>query len=161
MTEEQKKALSNLRKTLVACNRLNYCESAIAELEAALTQPARPALKLPETISVRTAIAALDNASSVTTIAQSYKMAWNSCIAETKRLNAPHTTPIEPPGGAEWVKVSERMPHSDDLRCLVFCQDRIIRTGFTSYGDWALNGKYYAPDYVSHWLPLPAEPEEK
>lgn len=40
MTEEQKKALSNLRKTLVACNRLNYCESAIAELEAALAQPA-------------------------------------------------------------------------------------------------------------------------
>lgn len=75
---------------------------------AALTQPASPALKLPETISVRTAIAALDNASAVTTIAQSYKMAWNSCIAETERLNAPRTAPIEPicaTGGADWVKV--------------------------------------------------------
>lgn len=76
----------------------------VQDAEPNFTQPASPALKLPETISVRTAIAALDNASAVTTIAQSYKMAWNSCIAETKRLNAPQTAPIESTG---CVKVPE------------------------------------------------------
>jgi len=95
----------------------------LAEQLAALTQPTSPALKLPETISVRTAIAALDNASAVTTIAQSYKMAWNSCIAETKRLNAPHTAPIEPicaTGGAEWVKEAERLAEMHGISFVVF-----------------------------------------
>jgi len=79
---------------------------------AALTQPASQAFKLPETISVRTAMVALDDAAAITTIAQSYKMAWNACIAETKRLNAPHTAQIEPicaTGGAEWVKVPRKL----------------------------------------------------
>lgn len=108
MTEEQKQALiSYIKRVLHGSNNGSPMEQVYHIALAALTQPASPALKLPETISVRTAIAALDNASAVTTIAQSYKMAWNSCIAETKRLNAPHTAPIEPicaTGGAEWVK---------------------------------------------------------
>jgi hypothetical protein len=125
MTEEQKQALIKhniakinsitpqfMKEALPGVKRHLQCEIdsaklALDSLGTALTQPASPALKFPETISVRTAITALDNASAVTTIAQSYKMAWNSCIAETKRLNAPHTAPIEPicaTGGAEWVK---------------------------------------------------------
>lgn len=168
MTEEQKQAFSNLRRALVACNRLNYCESAITELESALTQPASPALKLPETISVRTAIAALDNASAVTTIAQSYKMAWNSCIAETKRLNAPHTTPIEPicaTGGAVWVKCSERMPEETEVfggddfspEVLTINQYGEKWVGRTHWGKW-VNTKH--KDCVVHaWMPLPAAPE--
>lgn len=44
------------------------------------TNPA-PVPVVPKTISVRTAIAALDNAESVTTLAQAYKMGWNACCS--------------------------------------------------------------------------------
>lgn len=40
-----------------------------------------PVPALPKTISVRTAMAALDDADSVTTLAQAYKMGWNACRA--------------------------------------------------------------------------------
>jgi NTP pyrophosphatase (non-canonical NTP hydrolase) len=54
---------------------------------------------------------------------------------EVKRLNAPHTAPIEPicaTGGAEWVKCSERMPVIDKrtwrtpLPVLVSCELGVI-----------------------------------
>ena len=115
MTEEQRRfeqwAAGIYDTRLLKDEKGNYCGQVLQQLwqawQDALTQPASPALKLPETISVRKAIAALDNASAVTTIAQSYKMAWNSCIAETKRLNAPHTAPIEPICATGGVKVPE------------------------------------------------------
>lgn len=173
MTEEQKQGMKGHIREIFMRNGFtikdgqsdlkDYVYSAAYELIAALTQPASTALKLPETISVRTAIAALDNASAVTTIAQSYKMAWNSCIAETKRLNAPRTAPIEPisaTGGAEWVKVSERMPEE--------CEPVIVvDNGIDVYPAVFSDGKFYeygdtfTPCLMSnptHWMPLPAAP---
>lgn len=58
-----------------------------------------------------------------------------------------------------WIKCSERMPESTDEGCIVFCLDGVRRTGFVSSGDWAINGKYYASEFVTHWMPLPAAPK--
>lgn len=77
---------------------------------AALTQPASPALKLPEEASLRDACHAVANATHESLVG-SYQDGWNACITEAKRLNAPHKAPIEPicaTGGAEWVKVSDK-----------------------------------------------------
>jgi len=107
MTEEQKQAFSNLRKTLVACNRLNYCESAIAALEAALTQPAGPPLKLPISIEPEDVPGLIDPTANPDEYACCVgKDVWDACLREVAKLNAPHTAPIEPicaTGGAEWV----------------------------------------------------------
>jgi hypothetical protein len=66
---------------------------------AALTQPASPALKLPD-----------ERVDSGVNGRLYHNEGWNACLAEVKRLNAPHTAPIEPicaTGGADWVKVSD------------------------------------------------------
>lgn len=72
-------------------------------------------------------------------------------------LTSPPAPVLRLPDG--WIKCSERMPESDDLRCMVYCRDSVIRTAFTSHGDWAMNGKYYDRGYVTHWMPLPSPPE--
>ncbi|EAU8504595.1 DUF550 domain-containing protein, partial [Salmonella enterica subsp. enterica serovar Mississippi] len=41
----------------------------------------QPAPVVPESISVRQAISALESADCVTTIGQAYKMGWNACRA--------------------------------------------------------------------------------
>jgi len=56
-------------------------------LAAELNKQPAPVVKVPDSISVRTAIKDLEQADMVTTIAQAYKMAWNSCRAEVLRLN--------------------------------------------------------------------------
>ncbi|EKS6156677.1 hypothetical protein QCB07_004912 [Salmonella enterica] len=50
---------------------------ALAALEAEL----EPEPVVPESISVRQAISALESADCVTTIGQAYKMGWNACRA--------------------------------------------------------------------------------
>jgi|ADGO01.1.fsa_nt_gi Protein of unknown function (DUF551). len=70
---------------------------------------------------------------------------------------APPAPVLQVPDG--WIRCSERMPENDDLRCMVYCRDSVIRTAFTSHGDWAMHGKYYDPGYVTHWMPLPPPPE--
>lgn len=82
-----------------------------------------------------------------------YESGWNTCLAEVQRLNA-----TAQPVSDGWVKCSERMPDSNEVLCLVFCRDGETRTGFTSHGDWAMNGKYYDASFVTHWMPLPSAP---
>lgn len=140
---------------------LDWVVDMAKEALAALTQPASPALKLPETISVRTAITALDNASAVTTIAQGYKMAWNSCIAETKRLNAPHTAPIEPicaTGGAKWVKLEDELP-KDGSWCIAIEEgDFAGDVVYWGNGEWRSE---FGRDEYTHWMYHPTAPEEE
>ncbi|EDU2830302.1 hypothetical protein C1364_002186 [Salmonella enterica subsp. enterica serovar Braenderup] len=54
---------------------------ALAALEAA------PEPVVPESISVRQAISALESADCVTTIGQAYKMGWNAAIEKFKEMN--------------------------------------------------------------------------
>ncbi|WP_343552160.1 DUF551 domain-containing protein [Pantoea sp.] len=175
MTEEQQALIDTCHHMISRESSSEYSGNLreVARIAlAALTQPASPALKLPETISVRTAIAALDNASEVTTMAQSYKMAWNACIAEVKRLNAPHTAHIEPScatGGA-WVKCSERMPlelsdvHISEVEVIVTDGTQVgtceCRRGYMPrpWVEWSNYGDIDA-EKITHWMPLPAEPE--
>jgi len=92
---------------------------------SALTQPAIPVFKLPEIKKEAIPFAAH----------RIEAISWNRCIAEFKRLNAPHTAQIEPicaTGGAEWVKCSDRMPVIGEncwrtpLPVLVMCELGII-----------------------------------
>lgn len=71
---------------------------------------------MPESISVRQAISALESADSVTTIGQAYKMGWNACRAAMLQrveqpLNARQNIPENIPDGNspaipdDWVMV--------------------------------------------------------
>ncbi|EAP9713564.1 hypothetical protein HCP43_004223 [Salmonella enterica subsp. enterica serovar Saintpaul] len=65
----------------------NGWEAQIFELKlarialAALEAEPEPEPVVPESISVRQAISALESADCVTTIGQTYKMGWNACRA--------------------------------------------------------------------------------
>lgn len=52
---------------------------ALASLEAEPEPEPEPEPVVPESISVRQAISALESADCVTTIGQAYKMGWNAC----------------------------------------------------------------------------------
>lgn len=135
--------------------------TAIARIAlAALTQPASPDLKLPDEMR--------DDDGEATSDSQ---MSWNACLAEVKRLNAPHTAPIEPicaTGGAEWLKVSERMPPGKT--------GVLVAAEMGGPGDWRMKWATFVPGHPdadngwlipgaswtpTHWMPLPAAPEEK
>ena len=173
MTEEQKHArIESLTFRLKTLDLLEEDGIHIDVVErdsyrialAALTQPASPALKLPDAVipsvhlnsNARSAADAARNGGKID--------GWNLCFAEVVRLNAPHTAPIEPicaTGGAEWVKVSERMPRhrqsvlgwQEKPGTVIECYPEGIKW-YYDYSDGPCGN-------VTHWMPLPAAPEEE
>jgi hypothetical protein len=88
-------------------DHLDWVVDMAKEALAALTQPASPALKLPDAFSPHDAkmFCAAHGVTGAYELAS--KMA-NYAVDKVVRLNAPHTAPIEPicaTGGAEWVNV--------------------------------------------------------
>lgn len=80
----------------------------------------------------------------------------------------PHTAQIDPiyaTGGAEWVKCSERMPevpyHQDQL--IVYTDSMIVMAAWFNRIDGIFKDEHNGCviDDVTHWMPLPAAPEEK
>ncbi|MGQ9327136.1 DUF551 domain-containing protein [Klebsiella pneumoniae] len=123
---------------------------------------------VPKSMSVRQAISALESAGAVTTIGQAYKMGWNACRAAMIAA-APHDTPalnslqsVDSVTGG-WIPVSERIPDNTEP---VLCIEK--RADFGTYGQpfvcWHDGGGWvgktnYRP-IVTHWMPLPADPQE-
>lgn len=137
MTEKQKQDLAaECRRTILDAEKPGAGYRTVARGEiarialAALTQPASPALKLPDAqeqvIGVwnpSTNEIAVRKLSGIKIVDFAH---WHChCTKEVvirdisdhpTILNAPHTAPIEhicATGGAEWVKCSERMPEAD------------------------------------------------
>lgn len=113
LNKEQRKELIDFIEGRLRGDAFCMSISKMAELNrmrdevalAALTQPASPALKLPDEKSLNAAVDAVSKLTHESRVG-SYQDGWNACIAEVKRLNAPHTAPIDPicaTGGAEWV----------------------------------------------------------
>ncbi|WP_158238616.1 DUF551 domain-containing protein [Pantoea endophytica] len=141
---------------------------------AALTQPASPALKLPEVPP--NALVALceqmyDHRSTGVTVAHDV---WQDCIEEL-RIDVPHTAPIESicaTGGAEWVKVSDKMPlelsdeHISEVEVIVTDGKKVgtceCRRGYMPrpWVEWSNYGDIDA-EKITHWMPLPVAPEEE
>lgn len=123
----------------------------------------QPAPVVPESISVRQAISALESAGAVTTIGQAYKIGWNACRAAMLAAapQSPGSEPATVPG--KWIPVSERIPDNTEP---VLCIEK--RADFGTYGQpfvcWHDGGGWvgktnYRP-IVTHWMPLPADPQE-
>lgn len=132
---------------------------------AALTQPASPALRLPDAKETQYVYHGGSGA-----FQAGKESGFNECIAEVKRLNAPHTAPIEPicaTGGAEWVKCSERMPEETEVfggddfspEVLTINQYGEQWVGKTHWGKWVHTK--HSDCIVLAWMPLPAAPEEQ
>jgi len=112
MTEEQRKIIIDTCNVMIARDdsyEYSHNLRMVAETAlAALTQPASPALKLPDEMDAdhpRMRWVGMDEL-------WGRIQGWNDCLEEVKRLNAPPTAPIEPicaTGGAEWVKVPKQM----------------------------------------------------
>ncbi|EAO3454421.1 DUF551 domain-containing protein [Salmonella enterica] len=133
---------------------------ALAALEAA------PEPVVPESISVRQAISALESADCVTTIGQAYKMGWNACRAamlqRVENAESRCGNPKVSPDG--WIPVSERMPEeSGRYWCYVEEQNSLGKSHYQwncswngqAWSDKALSGR------VTHWMPLPEPPQEE
>lgn len=128
MTEEQKQALIKhniakinsitpqfMKEVLPGVKRHLQCEIdsaklALDSLRTALTQPASPALKLPDAKPDHDSEDGndIDYLEPSQVYALGVDDGFNRCLREVVKLNAPHTAPIEPicaTGGAEWVKV--------------------------------------------------------
>ncbi|QOV59850.1 DUF551 domain-containing protein [Klebsiella variicola] len=127
---------------------------------------AQPAPVVPKSISVRQAISALESADAVTTIGQAYKMGWNACRAAMLAAapQSPGSEPATVPG--KWIPVSEQMP-DDEQEVLTINK---IGHRFVSFFD-KHSGLFFdrldAPAacciehvLVTHWMPLPAAPQE-
>ncbi|NWA63028.1 DUF551 domain-containing protein [Pantoea sp. B9002] len=144
----------------------------LAEQLAALTQPASPALKLPDDArrSLNLALQAMefmgDTLNNLDAVCpedvEFVTPAFNAVrsILADAAPSAPHTAPIEPicaTGGAEWVKCSERMP-DDDTLCLGIDADGVIWTMHYDCGELVTDTYRTAPPDITHWMLLPEPP---
>lgn len=156
----------------VIANQFGHWEDWVVDMAkealAALTQPASPALKLPDEMYADHPRMRWVGMSELWGRIQG----WNDCLDEVKRLNAPHTAPIEPicaTGGAEWVKVSERMPlelsdeHISEVEVIVTDGTTVgtceYRRGYLPrpWAEWSNYGDIDA-DEITHWQPMPSAP---
>lgn len=170
-----------MKEVLPGVKRHLQCEIdsaklALDSLGTALNQPASPALKLPENVPCSGApdfIWLQVNGDSGEPSVWPER-AWDVVTWNDERIYsddalyvragvAPHTAPIEPicsTGGAEWVKVSERMPKS--LKPVVisgpFLGDMV---GYWNINHWEIEGSHWDKDDVTQWYEYPAAPEEK
>lgn len=128
-----------------------------------LYRHSQPAPVVPESISVRQAISALESADAVTTIGQAYKVGWNACRAAMLQAG---NSPVIPD---TWIPVSERMPEP-------------YKFVLVSNGLWVGQGTYNESEHfddderwqdehsefinllhhpVTHWQPLPPAPKQE
>jgi hypothetical protein len=121
----------------------------------ALTQPASPALKLPDIKAAEEVFKCLYSGRALSAAINAAK--WYE--EEAKRLNSPHTAQIEPicaTGGAEWVKCSENLPH--DVNYVITSNGLDIGQAWWDGERWFERDP--VAEGVTHWMPLPAAPEE-
>ncbi|WP_370426111.1 DUF551 domain-containing protein [Pantoea vagans] len=57
----------------------------------------------------------------------------------------------------EWIKCSDRLP-PEEMICLVCCSSSVSLIDCSAF----INGRFsgFAPDDVTHWMPLPEPPTE-
>ncbi|EBC0392248.1 DUF551 domain-containing protein [Salmonella enterica] len=144
---------------------------ALAALEAA------PEPVVPESISVRQAISALESADCVTTIGQAYKIGWNACRAamlqsKYRDLSQPvdpqiseyekimlqaGNSPVIPDG---WISCSERMPDKL-IPVIVMYEDGEMWSAMWNGNRWDDGTEYPDPHSVTHWREMPAAPQQE
>jgi len=176
MTEEQKQQLIDRCQKHITWlltltpEAMTVCNSVKEQLDiygialAALTQPASPAFKLPDGWAAVPNEPNEDMLAAGSAVDGGVYSIWKDMVGASP--DAPHTAPIEPicaTGGAEWVKVSERMPDEEgkDGRILVCCGGE-VKTGFYDFlSKFSDADGYPLFSEVTHWMPIPAAPEEK
>ena len=81
---------------------------------------------------------------------------WNACRAAMLAAapQSPGSEPATVPG--KWIPVSERMPENDGA---YLCWDnRYVTTYAFMFGAWQAN--QFVAKNITHWMPLPAAPQE-
>lgn len=123
-----------------------HCTSTVlgSLLESEITRlvsKEQPTPIVPESISVRQAISALESADSVTTIGQAYKMGWNACRAamlqgveqpQNARQNIPENIPDgnSPAIPDDWVMVPKKLTAENGAKSLL--SGEFLETTFIS-----------------------------
>ncbi len=85
-----------------------------------------------------------------------YVEGWNACRAAMLAAapQSPGSEPATVPG--KWIPVSERMPENDGA---YLCWDnRYVTTYAFIFGAWQAN--QFIAKNITHWMPLPAGPQE-
>ena len=59
----------------------------------------------------------------------------------------------------QWISVSERLPDAMHRNCLSYDGSEISWAFYTSDGKWAIGNNLFTD--ITHWMPLPAPPEDK
>lgn len=124
-----------------------------------LYRHAQSAPVVPESISVRQAISALESADAVTTIGQAYKLGWNACRAAMLAAapQSPGSEPATVPG--KWIPVSERMP-GNGIQVLVSDVSGHVFVCHHDGSFWVDFRVGIGKRCITHWMPLPAPPTE-
>ena len=88
----------------------------------------------------------------------SYADGWNACRAAMLQGAEPVSNRDELPGG--WVACSERMP--EGMTDVHISNGHDVGQGWWDGDTWQTQHDYYSvPGEVTHWMPLPASPQQK
>jgi hypothetical protein len=140
---------------------------AVIPLYTALPAP----VSVPDAISTRQAIAKMESHEPCDSINVAYKFGWNACRAAILQTGNYPATPDGLPAAAPtgipmisdgWIPVSERMPEgSEEVLCTKEFDgpgDWRKKVGYWLAGKWVVYGASWTP---THWMPLPAAPQQE
>lgn len=132
------------------------------------TKVAQPAQEEQKSISDRQAIFALESAGAATPIGRAYKMELNACRAAMLAATpqSPGSEPATVPG--KWIPVSERMPESNKF--VLVSNGVWVGQGLYDDSEHLESDEHWQDEHrefinvlyhpVTHWMPLPAAPQE-
>ncbi len=109
----------------------------------------QPAPVVPESISVRQAISALESADCVTTIGQAYKMGWNACRAAMLQSKYRDLSQPVDPQISEYEKIMLQAGMRQEPVAFLNCSGTVMTVG--SYGFNVEPGKFL-PLYAAPYL---------
>lgn len=100
------------------------------------------------------------NTEALKIVRENFKMGYALTFADAMLIQQVIDFAMQAEPVTGWIKCSERMPEPHGETLLVWCRHAMQRGYYGGGNWWVIEGRWTPGERVTHWMPLPAAPEQ-